>query len=132
MARLNMSEISKQYNTIKKAVLERLNYPITTNTLMNMLGDINDIVHQYKSSVTPEDQNKIIAEAKEYLRPKDIPQLELTTEFVLKALAINILVDEYSMSLMNMPDLNKKLWNELEKDGLTYNIWSDISKALVA
>jgi hypothetical protein len=47
-----------------------------------------------------------------------------------ESLVVNLLIDEYFVSIASQPQLKTRFWNELEKDGVTFNIWSGVQRAM--
>ena len=128
--------------TIKKFInlLKYENRP-PKNFNLNLWGLLESSYLTYKAvikliakdhvSATPEDlQVKLINEAKAYIPPKELDNGSLTANIVMESLAVSILIDEYFMTLTNLPGLKDHLWNELEKNGISFEIWSNIDNAL--
>lgn len=125
-----MNEIMSQYQNFKDQVLAVLKGPLTSERLSDLLSKIKLIAKDHVSA-TPEDlQVKLINEAKAYIPPKEIDNGSLTANIVMESLAVSILIDEYFMTLTNLPGLKDHLWNELEKNGISFEIWSNIDNAL--
>ncbi|OEU63843.1 MAG: hypothetical protein BA867_00720 [Desulfobacterales bacterium S5133MH16] len=125
-----MNEIMNQYLIFKDQVSTVLKGPLTSDRLSELLGKIKVIAKNHLSA-TPEDvQLKLINEAKAYVPPKELDNGTLTANIVMESLAVSILIDEYFMTLTNLPGLKDHLWNELVKNGITFDIWSNIDKAL--
>jgi hypothetical protein len=95
-----------------------------------MLNAIRGTVDQYIDRINQDDCERIVSQAHRYIPPKDIERTVLTANIVIKATAVNVLIDEYFMSLTNVPGLKRKFWDELEKDGISFSMWSNIQKAL--
>ena len=117
-----MNELSKQYFNVKDEVLEHLKGPLTPASLSEMLDTIRKIAEQHVDRTAQDDRETIITQAKGYIPPNDLHKNTLTADIVIKALAVSVLIDEYFMSLTNVPGLKKHLWDELEKDGKTIRV----------
>src|SRR4030042_2648333 len=123
-----MNEIFKQYVNLKGVVLEHLKGPLTSISLLQMLNAIREIVDEYLNGLTQDVCERIVSQAQRYIPPKDIEGTVLTANIVIKATAVNVFIDEYFMSLTSVPGLKKKLWEEIEKDGISFSMWSNLQR----
>ncbi len=125
-----MNQIHKQQENLKNELLPHLRGSLTPSNLSAFIDTIRTTAQKHLAVTSEEDKQEIIACTKEYIAPKNLKNGNLTPEMVIKALALGILIDEYFMTLNGLPGLKSQLWAEVEKDGLTFNIWANIQEAL--
>jgi len=125
-----MNEIFKQYVSLKDIVSAHLKGPLTSISLLQMLNDMRKIVDEYMNELTQDVCERLVSQARRFIPPKDIEGIVLSANIVLKAAAINVFIDEYFMSLTSITGLKKKFWDEIEKDGISFSMWSNLQRAL--
>jgi len=125
-----MNIILKQYKNVESRILSSLRGPLTCESLTKMLSETRHVANVILAE-TPEDiQEKIVSQARAYIAPIDLNGITLTSRIVIKSLAVSALLDEYLMTLTSLPRLKVTFWNDLEKDGLNFHIWSSIERAM--
>ena len=124
-----MKQIRKQQENLKNELLPHLKGSLTSSSLSAMLDVVRTTAQKQLGVTSEQDKQEIVACAKEYIAPKNLKNGNLTPEMVIHALALTVLIDEYLMTLTSLPALKSQLWAEVEKDGLTFNIWANIQEA---
>ena len=125
-----MKQMSKQQEKLKDELLPHFKGPLTSSSLSAFLDVVRTSSEKHLAITSDEDKQQIVECTKEYIAPKDLKNGNLTPEMVIKAIALDVLIDEYFMTLTSLPELKSQLWAEVEKDGLTFNICANIQEAL--
>lgn len=125
-----MNIILKQYENVETRILPILRGPLTYNSLTKMLNEIRNVTNVIVTEIPQKIQERIVSQGLSYIPPKDLNGVTLTAHLVIESLAVSVLINEYLMSLTNLPNIKTKFWNDLKKDGLSFHIWSSIERSL--
>lgn len=124
-----MKEMQKLYESMRNELIEDMRGPLTPGRLSAMLDSVRAIARKHLDATSELDKREMVAHAKEYIPPKNLTAAGITPIIVVEAVALGVMIDEYFMTLTGMPELKGQLWDELEKDGITPPIWSNIQEA---
>ena len=125
-----MSEILKEYSRIKDIILPMLNGPLSPGVLNGLSKKIIDIIDVHLKNTTNEQQEKIVQEAKSYIPHAILKDSDLNASLILFGLAVDVLVKKYFMTITNAPGFKKIFWQEVQKSGVSYDIWLNLNKIL--
>ena len=125
-----MNIILEQYRNVESRIFPYLRGTITSGSLTRMLSQIRNVVHVILGEIEVDTQEKIVSRARAYIAPKDLSGIALTAHTVIESLAVSVFLNEYLMTLISLPELKAALWNDLEKDGLSFHLWSSIERSM--
>jgi hypothetical protein len=125
-----MNAILKQYKNVEARILPILRGPLTYNNLTKMLNEMRNVTNVIVAEIPKKIQERIVSQGIAYIPPRDLYGTTLTAHLVIESLAVSVLIDEYLMSLTNLPKIKTKFWKNLKKDGLNFHIWSSIERSL--
>jgi hypothetical protein len=125
-----MNVILGQYKNVESRILPYLRGTLTSKSLRGMLSHIRNIADTIQGETKVDTQDKIVSRARVYIAPKDLNGIALTAHTVIESLAVSVFLNEYLMTLTSLPGLKIAFWNNLEKDGLNYHLWSSIERAM--
>lgn len=125
-----MNTIIAQYNNVESKILSSVRGPLTCQGLKKMLSKIRHVVDKILAGTSEDIQQKIVNQAQDYIAPRDLSGVTFTARTVIESLAVSALLNEYLMTITTFPKLKVAFWNDLEKHGLNFHIWSSIERAM--
>jgi hypothetical protein len=102
--------------------------PLTTSNLIVILADIRVASKKRLGEIGDSQANEILNEIMAQLPPSAMHARSISTKSVIICMALDVLVDEYFVTMQQLPELQNVLWRELEADGISADIFRLISK----
>jgi hypothetical protein len=125
-----MNVILEQYRNVESRILPYLRGSLTRGRLANMLAQFRNVVDEVVDGMLLDTQENVINRACAHIAPKDLGGTALTAHTVIESLAVSAFLNEYLVTLTSLPKLKVAFWNELEKDGVNFHLWSSIERAM--
>lgn len=125
-----MNVILQQYENVESRMLPCLRGTLTSGSLTSMLSEIRNLARAVLDEIQVDVQEKVVSRARAYIAPKDLSGIALTAHTVIESLAVSVFLNEHLMTLTSLPELKAAFWNDLEKDGLNFHLWSSIERSM--
>lgn len=125
-----MYDIRKYAGNAESELAPYLRGALTRASLARALTRIRSTTEVIVTGMPMNAKRNLVNHVRMYIAPKDLAHTTLTAAMVVESWIVNLLIDEYFTTLASQPRLKMQFWNELENDGLNFNMWSGVQRAM--